>query len=85
MAKKHMKKSDGLYHINGNKRSALHKAAVKGNTEACRWLIEDCNFGYQHMLPDIEGDSPMSLAKSCGNLELETYLMQWFERFESLL
>ena len=70
-----------VHHINGNKRSALHKAAVKGNVEVCRWLLEDSKFGYEHMQPDIEGDTPMSLAKSCGNLELEVYLMEWYERF----
>ena len=79
-------RSKGLevYHINGNKRSALHKAAVKGNVETCRWLIEYCKFGYRHMQPDVEGDTPMSLAKSCGNLVLEEYLMGWYKQFEIL-
>ena len=73
--------SKGLvfFHINDNRRSPLHKAAVKSNVEACKWLLDSCGLGYGHMQPDIEGDTPCSLAKSCGNFELMTFLADRYE------
>ena len=49
-----------FFHINKNRRSALHKAAVRGNAEACQWLLtpESENgggLGIEHMQPEIEG------------------------------
>lgn len=47
-------------HINKNKRSAVHKAAVKGNFEACQWLLTPAEEGggglsNRHMQPELEG------------------------------
>ena len=52
-------------HINKNKRSAVHKAAVKGNFEACRWLLTAVEEGgggltIHHMQPDLEGKRVIS-------------------------
>lgn len=49
-------------HINHNRRSAIHKAAVKGNFEACEWLLAPLKdggggLGIQQMQPELEGTS----------------------------
>lgn len=49
-----------LLHINHNLRSALHKAAVRGNVEACHWLLTardqgGAGLGLRHMQPELEG------------------------------
>ena len=64
--------SEGLdYHIlNNNGHSALHKAAIKGNTKACEWLItsiEDggAGLGLKHMQPDDDNFTPMLVRNQC--------------------
>ena len=74
-----------LYLINGNRRSALHKAAVKGHAEACRWLISPVHEGgggldESHMGPEKEGDHPWQLAASCGDVQLEAFLLEEYHR-----
>jgi hypothetical protein len=35
---------------------ALHKAAVKGQLETCKWLIETGGLGLPQMQPDSDGN-----------------------------
>ena len=65
--------------LNDNRRSALHKAAVKGHCEACVWLIQSledggCGYTSVHMKPEKEGDYPYALAASAGHHDLAAYL-----------
>lgn len=71
-------------HINGNKRTALHKAAVKGNEAACKWLIAPvtqggCGYNRKHMQPEKEGDTPSRLAATAGFHSLSKYLQGVYE------
>jgi len=50
--------------------------------QACHWLLTSCGLKFEHMQPDIEGDTPMSLAKSYGDVELENYLIEKYECLE---
>lgn len=77
-------------HINKNLRSPLHKAAVKGNEEACMWLLKPLaeggpGLGIAHMQPEIEGDTPITLARSIGHLQLEHNLRKKYEELSSAL
>ena len=59
----------GLNNYNGH--SAIHKAAVKGNEEVCRWLL--CEGGLlaeRHMGADGDGNTPASMAASEGHESL---------------
>jgi hypothetical protein len=73
--------SQGLdfFHMNHNARSPLHKAAVQGNETMCRWLLTPISLGggglgLAHMLPEQQGDTPMSLAAAAGCYSLRTFL-----------
>lgn len=77
-----------LFHINHNKRSPLHKAAVKGHAAACEWLLAPVELGgggldERHMGPEKEGDTPMTLARFFGKLDLEAYLICKYNEFTS--
>ena len=66
--------------INSNGRSALHKAGLKGHLSVCKWLLTPqesggAGLGANHVRPDIEGDTPASLAKSNGHAEVEKWLI----------
>ena len=66
--------------INSNGRSAVHKAGLKGNLEACRWLLTpECEGGAglsgSHVKEDNEGDTPANLAKSNGHSAVEKWLL----------
>lgn len=75
-----------LFLINQNCRSAIHKAAVKGHREACRWLLTPLNEGGgglddSHMGPEKQGDRPWQLAAGIGNVELAQFLKDKAESF----
>ena len=56
--------------------SALHKAAMKGNFEACRWLLAEDgpSLGLQHMQPDNDNFTPMLFATANQHEELGNWL-----------
>ena len=71
-------KSKGLnFHIiNKNGHSALHKAAIKGNIDAIKWLLssDGGNLGPLHMYPDDDGFTPYLFAKNNGHASLAELL-----------
>jgi ankyrin repeat protein len=75
-----------LFLINQNRRSALHKAAVKGHREACLWLLTPLAEGGgglddSHMGPEKQGDCPWQLAAGMGDLDLAQLLKNQFDTF----
>ncbi|RHZ03620.1 hypothetical protein DYB37_010945 [Aphanomyces astaci] len=62
--------------INRNGHSALHKAAIKGHLEACRWLLDVAGLGWNHMQKDEDGFTPQRFAMENGHVELGAYLAQ---------
>ena len=65
--------------LNSNGHSAVHKAAIKGNIDACRWLLDPMGGGLshgKHCLPDKEGWTPHRLALDNGHIELATFLLR---------
>ncbi|ETV66769.1 hypothetical protein H257_16856 [Aphanomyces astaci] len=62
--------------INRNGHSALHKAAIKGHLEACRWLLNVAGLGWNHMQKDEDGFTPQRFAMENGHVELGAYLAQ---------
>lgn len=72
------------FHFNDNGRSALHKGAVKGNRATCEWLLlpRECGgagLDHRHMQPEQCGDTPMTLAASCSEMELAAYLQTEYD------
>jgi hypothetical protein len=72
------------FHRNDNGRTALHKGGVKGNRAACEWFLLPCAEGgagmdHRHMQPEQCGDTPMTLAASCSEFELQTYLQEQYD------
>jgi ankyrin repeat protein len=66
--------------INNNGHSALHKAAIKGNFECCKWLLlsdAEGGGGLQevHMAEDSDGFTPMLFARSNGHIELANWFV----------
>lgn len=66
--------------LNANGRSAVHKAGLKGHLRACEWLLTaveggGAGLGLRHVGPDIEGDTPASLANSNGHSVVEEWLL----------
>lgn len=75
--------------LNANGRSAVHKAGLKGHLAACKWLLTSTEHGgaglsLLHVGPDIEGDTPASLAKSNGHSKVEQWLNREQERLRVL-
>ena len=68
--------------LNKNGHSALHKAAMKGNTEACAWLLseEGPGLGLAHMLADQDGFTPSLFATVNGFTDLGQFLSLEYER-----
>ena len=65
--------------LNENGHSALHKAAIKGNYNACVWLVKPNDLGgpglgLEHMQPDSDGFTPALFASSNGHAELGKFL-----------
>lgn len=65
--------------LNKNGHSALHKAAMKGNNDACLWLLTDPEEGgpglsIDHMQADLDGFTPAMFALANGFEELGRYL-----------
>ena len=60
--------------LNRNGHSALHKAAVKGRADVCRWLLSAPRLGAEHMQPDGDGNTPASMAAAEGFTELADWL-----------
>ena len=60
--------------LNRNGHSALHKAAVKGRADVCRWLLAAPRLGREHMQPDGDGNTPASMAAAEGFTELADWL-----------
>lgn len=72
--------------LNANGRSAVHKAGLKGHLKACQWLLspEGAGLSLKHVGPDVEGDTPASLAKSNGHSEVEMWLLGEQKRLQQL-
>jgi ankyrin repeat protein len=65
--------------LNRNGHSAVHKAAVKGNAAACKWLLgSEGGLGIRHLQPDGDGNTPSVMARLEGHAELA----EWLEREE---
>jgi len=62
----------GLLNYNGH--SALHKAAVKGQLAACKWLLEEAGLGIVHLAPDADGNTPAEMARLEGYDDVFQYL-----------
>ncbi|ETW03927.1 hypothetical protein H310_04345 [Aphanomyces invadans] len=60
--------------VNHNGHSALHKAAMKGHMDACRWLVAVAGLDHRHMLEDDDGFTPSRFAIENGYPELGAYL-----------
>jgi ankyrin repeat protein len=75
--------------LNANGRSAVHKAGLKGHLAACQWLLAARSEGgaglsLRHVGPDVEGDTPASLAKSNGHSAVEQWLLGEQSRLQLL-
>lgn len=69
--------------INSNGRSALHKAAIKGNKDISIWMITPVSDGggglnFKHLQADKDGNTPSMLALAHGHNQLFT----WFKIIE---
>lgn len=62
--------------LNNNGHSALHKAAVKGQAEACAWLLDEARggLGAAHLRADGDGNTPAAMARMEGHEELAKML-----------
>jgi ankyrin repeat protein len=62
--------------LNRNGHSALHKAAVKGNSATCEWLLaaDGGGLGVGHLQPDGDGNTPSRMARLEGFAGLAAYL-----------
>jgi ankyrin repeat protein len=69
--------------INHNGHSALHKAAIKGKTGACEWLLTTAHLGARHMGADSDGNTPQRMAAAEGHLGLAAALQAHFARLSS--
>jgi hypothetical protein len=52
--------------INNNGHSALHKAASKGQSGVCAWLLNEECLGLKHLKPDGDGNTPGVMARLEG-------------------
>ena len=59
---------------NKNGHSALHKAAVKGQRQACEWLIGLGGLALAQMAPDRDGNTPADIARLEGHAGLAAWL-----------
>lgn len=74
--------------LNYNGHSAIHKAAVNGRLQACKWLLlpdadEDCSVesggglcAAVHMRADRSGNTPATIARNNGHFETAAWLDQ---------
>lgn len=60
-----------VHAVEGNKATALHGAAFNGNLDIVKILVEA---GADPMLPDRHGNTPLSLARDKGAIEVHKYL-----------
>ncbi len=67
--------------LNKNGHSALHKAAIKGNMDACKWLMspDGGSLEGRHCQPDDGGFAPSTFAINNGFPEL-SLMLQEFEK-----
>lgn len=56
--------------LNCNGHSALHKAAVKGNSRICEWLLSEGGLGLCHLAADGDGNTPALMARLDGHARL---------------
>ena len=61
---------------NRNGHSAVHKAAVKGNRDACEWLLARGGLGLPHLRADGDGNTPGEMARLEGHEALATWLAE---------
>ena len=64
---------------NNNGHSAVHKAAVKGRLDVCKWLLESSEHGggglsADHLKADGDGNTPSEMARIEGFAELASFL-----------
>ncbi|KAK3265768.1 hypothetical protein CYMTET_25576 [Cymbomonas tetramitiformis] len=62
--------------LNTNGHSCLHKAAVKGKEDVCKWLVETVGLGIDHMQADGDGNTPAAMARLESHMELAAWLEQ---------
>ena len=61
--------------LNCNGHSAVHKAAIKGNRAVCEWLLSaEGGLSTAHLLADRDGNTPASMARAEGFVELADWL-----------
>lgn len=56
--------------INNNGHSALHKAAIKGQSRVCGWLLNEECLGLKHLQADRDGNTPAVMARLEGHTDL---------------
>lgn len=61
---------------NRNGHSAVHKAAVKGNRDACEWLLARGGLGLPHLRADGDGNTPGEMARLEGHEALAAWLAE---------
>ena len=61
---------------NRNGHSAVHKAAVKGNSAACEWLLGAGGLGLEHLRADGDGNTPGEMARLEGHEALAAWLAE---------
>ena len=70
--------------LNHNLHSVFHKAAVKGNIDVCRWLLESSGINpgdiAKLLRADKAGNHPSELARLEGHTELSHLLATAEER-----
>lgn len=71
-----LKRGLDLTLLNRNGHSAMHKAAVKGQSEVCRWLLDEAALDWRHMQADGDGNTPAKMAQAEGFDELARWLVQ---------
>ncbi|OQS07850.1 hypothetical protein THRCLA_00154 [Thraustotheca clavata] len=62
----------GIRNYNGH--SALHKAALRGHLDICRWLVTKGKLGLDHMQADADGFTPITFASANGFQAVGNYL-----------
>ena len=62
--------------LNRNGHSAVHKAAVKGNRDACEWLLARGGLGLPHLRADGDGNTPGEMARLEGHEALAAWLAE---------